>query len=279
MMRSIIFFVAFTGFALSFSPAFSSETRAEKSEMIGEIRSGPEAVTGITYGSVTPININRDLIAKGDRLDLYKKVDDQLTEHLALKRVGSLIVLSGSGSPPIGKIIKLSEEIDGVTYVAFTLPKSHQLNRYLPFIKSMADSFALEPEVRPLKVALIDAINQYGDRTKLTDALFKKVIKSICERPQFLCADRSAVTEILRNYKIATSRNIDSDIERELLSKQGVEVIVTGHLLKRDNKIEFLLRARSTREDSEPRQVWRIFKFPDTGFVSKMTEQERAFIK
>lgn len=279
MRRSIIFFVAFTGFALSFTPAYSSETRAEKSEMIGEIQSGTEAVTGITFGSVMPININRDLIAKGDRLDLYKKVDDQFTDHLALKRVGSLIVLSDSGSPPIGKIIKLSEEIDGVTYVAFTLPESHQLNRYLPFIKSMADSFALKPEVRPLKVALIDAITQYGDRTKLTDALFLKVIRSICERPQFLCADRRAVTEILRNQKIATSRYIDSDIERELLSKQGVEVIVTGHLLKRENKIEFLLRARSTREDSEPRQVWRIFKFPDIGSGSKMTEQERAFTK
>jgi len=255
-------------------PAHSSEIRAQKSEMAGEIPDGAGHARQLSFGSVTPIDINPDLIARGDRLDLYKIADDSLnftTKKPALKRVGSLFVLSGSGSAPIGKVIKLSEEIGGKAYVAFTLPASRQLNQYLPFLKSMADTFPAKPETGPVKIAVIDAIDPFGDRTELTDALFEDAILRICERPQFLCVNRSDVARVLRKRRITTSRNIDSAVERELLSKLGVEVIVTGNVTRRGKTIGFLLRARSTRDDAQPRQVWRLFSFPKsaTGVLSE----------
>ncbi|VAX16351.1 hypothetical protein MNBD_NITROSPINAE03-282 [hydrothermal vent metagenome] len=255
-------------------PAHSAEIRAQKSEMVGEIPGGAGHTRQLSFGSVTPIDIDPDLIARGDRLDLYKIADDGLNftnKKPALKRVGSLFVLSGSGSQPVGKVIKLSEEIDGKAYVAFSLPANLQLNQYLPFLKSMADTFPLKPETGPLKIAVIDATDPFGDRTELTDALFEDVILRICERPQFLCVNRGDVAAILRKRRITTSRNIDSEVERELLSKLGVELIVTGAAVRRENKIDLLLKARSTRNNAKPRQVWRLFRFNKsaTGVLSK----------
>lgn len=278
MRLSIIWFAAILTIPLFSASASSSETRAQMPEMIGEIPAGSGAVTGISFGSITQIDIDPDLVARGDRLDIYKIADDGSSvarRKPVLKRVGSLVVISGSESPPAGKVIRLSEEINGKTFVAFTLPVSRQLNQYLPFIKSMADSFPVKSEFKPLKIALIDAINPFGDRTALTDALFEKVIQRVCERQQFLCADRRDVTTVLRNHQITTSRNIDSSAERELLSKLDVEVIVTGHVLRRENKIVFLLRARSTRSNAEPRQVWRLFRLPDSAAATNLPGPDR----
>ncbi|VAX15550.1 hypothetical protein MNBD_NITROSPINAE03-409 [hydrothermal vent metagenome] len=274
MRLSLLPVSALIAVSVFYFPAHSSEIRAQKSEMAGEIPGGAGYARQLSFGSVTPIDIDPDLIARGDRLDLYKIADDSLnftTEKPALKRVGSLVVLSGSGSPPVGKVIKLSEEIDGKAYVAFALPTNLQLNQYLPFLKSMADTFVAKPEFRPLKIAVIDAIDPFGDRTELTDALFEDVILRICERPQFLCVNRGDVAAVLRKRRITTSRNIDSAVERELLSKLGVELIVTGAVARRENKIDLLLKARSTRNNVRPRQVWRLFRFPEsaTGVLSE----------
>lgn len=234
--------------------AFANNDANPSVEMVGEIVTD----SGSSFASMedeVALAIDPSLIVKGDVLGLYN------SKHPDAKLIGHVLVMSNSDENQRGKLINTSREIFGETFIGFELPKKTELNRFVPYLQSLADLYLASPGQAPLNVALIDVVNRYGDKTEGGDILLKKIRSSVCSRPQFSCAPQAKLTEYLWSEGVVTSRNIDRKIERGLRKRLGIEVIITGHIKETDSGIDLILMATHTDTGYKPRAMWRRFAF------------------
>lgn len=231
------------------------------SDMAGKIVHKPALGEFISIGDEVELSFDPKLIVKGDRLGVYIKAGTKDNKGAPLmRRIGWLIVLSNSGEKPVGKLISASQEIMGQAYLGHSLSGKNELNEYIPFLQNVADSYLNDPERERLRVALVDVVNPYGDRTLAGDAVFEDLRRYICQRPQFICVKREKLAERLWTQSVKTSRNIDNLVEQDIYARLGAKLIITGHLRYWGGEMDLILRARSTNPESLPRQMWRRFK-------------------
>lgn len=202
------------------------------------------------------LEIDPAIIAKGDRLKIVPKTG-------GANALGWLIVTSGDGEPPRGKVRWAAREIPADSLLEFVLADDDQVNVFLPFIQSMANAFLDNPLKGPLRVAVIDFVNPYGERTEAGDIMLETLSRRVCGRPQFECVKRDKIVEEMWRLRIPTSRGLDVHSVKALKKTLGAAVIVTGHL-RPSNKgmAEFILRATSMNESERDGEVWRKFEAP-----------------
>ena len=194
------------------------------------------------------------IIVKGDRLKIVPKTGDA-------NALGWLIVTSGASEPPRGKVRGASREIPADSQLEFVLADDDQVNAFLPFIQSMANAFLDDPLKGPLRVAVIDFVNPYGERTQAGDIMLETLARRVCGRPQFECVKREKIVEEMWRLHIPTSRGLDVHSLKALNKKLGAAVIVTGHLRPTDKgTVEFILRAVSMDRPERDGEVWRKFE-------------------
>jgi len=243
--------------AAAAGPAGAGEARLV-SAMAGALSVGGANARFISPGAETALSIDPGVVVKGDRLDIYLPKHG---DHPAMaERVGRLVVVSNSGAAPTGKIVELSREIDGPSYVAFSRPGA-MVNPYLPFLQSVADTYLDDPTFRALTVALIDMTGPRGHRTKGADVALGELRKAMCARSQFRCVDGAKLAAALNGLGAAVSRNLDDGGERALRNRLGINVIVTGHYRLAAGGVDLVLAARSTAPGATPARVWRRFAF------------------
>lgn len=199
------------------------------------------------------LEIDPAIIAKGDRLKFIPKTGASIA-------LGWLVVTSGDGEPARGKVRGAAREIPADSLLEFVLADDEQVNAFLPFIQSMANAFLSDPLKAPLRVAVIDFVNPYGERTQAGDIMFETLLRRVCGRPQFECVTRGKIVEEMWRLRVTTSRGLDVHSLRAMKKALGAAVIVTGHLRPTDKgTVEFILRAVST---DRPDEVWRKFEPP-----------------
>lgn len=222
---------------------------------IKENLSGPNKKM-IALDDELSLDINVGLIAKGDRLKIVPKTG-------ASTALGWIVVTSDGAESPRGRVRGASREIPADSLLEFSLPDKEQVNLFLPFIRTLADSFIDDPLKGPLHVALIDVINPTGDRTEAGDKLFDIISRHICGRPQFECVKRQKIVEELWRLRVPTSRGLDDATERELKTAIGPAIIVTGHLLISDSRTaSLILQARNPENPTRDGGIWRRFDMP-----------------
>ncbi len=242
--------------------AFAQGSSWTIKDMAGKIE------TGLSGGKFTSIEekvglaINPDLLVKGDRLFVYTKEKNVGSgDDVSMRRIGSLIVLSGSSQAPVGKIKNAGQEVYGEAYVGFALSAEDQTSRFLPFLQSMADAYLHNPQQRRLRVAVIDVVNPFGDRIVAGEPLLNEIRQSVCRRPQFDCVKREKIAEIMWRGQVNTSRGLDRTLLDELKNRLKIDVIVTGHIRKQNGDADVIVQARALDENVKPERVWRRFRF------------------
>lgn len=202
------------------------------------------------------LEIDPAIIAKGDRLKIVPKTGDS-------NALGWLVVTSGGGEPPRGKVRGASREIPADSHLEFVLADDEQVNVFLPFIQSMANAFLNNPLKGSLRVAVIDFVNPYGERTEAGDIMLETLLRRVCGRSQFECVKREKMVEEMWRLRVPTSRGLDAHSLQVLKKTLGAAVIVTGHLRPSGRgMVEFILRAISTDEPERDGEVWRKFEAP-----------------
>jgi len=104
-------------------------------------------------------------------------------------------VTSRSGEATTGELSRMTREIFGPAYLKFELGEEEQLNRYLPFIQNIGDTFLPPTAEGKLTVAPLDVVNRFGDRTSGGDIIFADFRKHICARAQFECVDGEKIAK------------------------------------------------------------------------------------
>jgi len=210
------------------------------------------------------------IIAKGDRLKIVPKTGDA-------NALGWLIVTSATSEPPRGKVRGASREIPADSQLEFVLADDEQVNVFLPFIQSMANAFLDNPLKGPLRVAVIDFVNPYGERTQAGDVMLETLARRVCGRPQFECVKREKIVEEMWRLHIPTSRGLDVHTLRAMKKELGAAVIVTGHLRPKDMAtVEYILKATSL---DGPDEVWRKFEAPLETLGITETQLGRVTVK
>lgn len=199
------------------------------------------------------LEIDPAVIAKGDRLKFIPKTG-------GANALGWLVVTSGDSEPARGKVRGAAREIPADSLLEFVLADDDQANIFLPFIQSMANAFLSDPLKGPLRVAVIDFVNPYGERTQAGDIMYEALLRRVCGRPQFECVNREKIVEEMWRSHVPTSRGLDAHSLRAMKKALGAGVILTGHLRPKDmGTAEFILRAVPV---DGPDEVWRKFEAP-----------------
>lgn len=252
---AVVFFMAFLFIPAGASTAQQAENPARR-DGVGQIAKNLSGKKMISFDDDLSLDVDPAIIAKGDRLKIVPKTG-------ASNGLGWLVVTSRNGEPPRGKVRGAAREIPEDSYLEFVLADDRQVNIFLPFIQSLADTFIADPLKGPLRVAVIDVVNPYGERTEAGDIMFEKLSRHICGRPQFECAKREKIVEEMWRLRIPTSRGIGGNAEKALKKALGGAVIVTGHLRLSDPGVaEFILRARTLDGPERDGEVWRKFEAP-----------------
>ncbi|MBF0292346.1 MAG: hypothetical protein HQK86_09330 [Nitrospinae bacterium] len=219
------------------------------------------------------LEIDPAIIAKGDRLKLIPKTGDTTA-------LGWLVVTSGDGEPPRGKVRGASREIPADSNLEFVIDDNEQVNAFLPFIKSLTSAFYDDPLKGPLRVAVIDVVNPYGERTQAGDTVLETISRHICGRPQFECVKREKIVEEMWRLRVPTSRGLSVHSEKALMRTIGDAVMVTGHLrLSETGEAELVLLARSQGRAKRDGGVWRKFVAPQEMFGTGKAAFERVTVK
>lgn len=212
----------------------------------------------ISPGSPVFLDIEPKIIVKGDALDVYSGSSFALNIHSNPAKAGRIIVTSGTGEPPRGEVVWASKEIIDKAPLSFSLDEKEQINVFLPFLQSLADTFLEKPLAHALRVAPIDIVDPYGDRTSSTDAAFIKLARHLCARSQFQCVDTARIENEMKKIGVSTSRGIDKDAAGRFRSALGADVIVSGRMKKSGGKTDLILIARNLKK---PELMWRRFEF------------------
>ncbi len=207
----------------------------------------------LDMGEIIELHIDQNLVAKGDRLNIHSSTNGKVLPE----PVGQVMVTQIIEGSVIGKVVELTKEITGMGYVAFALPLDEQLNRYLPFIKSLMKTFATRQDI--ITIAALDVIDQYGNRTSMGDMLYQEISGRICARPQIKCLDSARVHKVVWGDHPNTSRSLDELANQLIKERLGADVLVTGHYLVNGYSVELILQATATQKEIQPRQMWRKF--------------------
>ena len=219
------------------------------------------------------LEIDPAIIAKGDRLKLVPKTGDS-------NALGWLVVTSGDNESPRGKVRGASREIPADSNLEFALDDDEQVNVFLPFIKSLASAFYDNPLKGRLRVAMIDVVNPYGERTQAGDTVLETVSRRICGRPQFECVKKEDIVEEMWRLRVPTSRGLSVHSEKALRKALGDAVMVTGHLrLSETGEAELVLLARSQEKTNREGGMWRKFVAPPEMFGTVKEACERVTVK
>lgn len=219
------------------------------------------------------LEIDTSIIAKGDRLKIVPKNGDS-------NALGWLVVTSSDNEPPRGKVRGAAREIPADSHLEFALDDGEQVNVFLPFIKSLASAFYDDPLRGPLRVAVIDVVNPYGERTQAGDTAFEMISRHICGRPQFECVKREKVVEEMWRLKVPTSRGLSVHSEKALRKTLGNIVMVMGHLrLSQTGEAELVLLARALEGAKREGNVWRKFVATPETFGTTGEAFERVTVK
>jgi hypothetical protein len=219
------------------------------------------------------LEIDPAIIAKGDRLKIVPKTGEP-------NALGWIVVTSGDGEPPHGRVRGAMREIPADSQLELVLADDEQVNVFLPFIKSLASSFLHDPLKGPLRLAVIDVVNPYGERTEAGDILFETLWRHICGRSQFECVKREKIVEEMWRLRVPTSRGLSVQSEKALSKALGDAVMVTGHLrLPETGEAEFVARARAPEGAKREGDVWRKFVAPAEVFGITKTAFERVTVK
>jgi hypothetical protein len=258
LTKAILAVILFLG--LLFVPATASTAQQAQNQArrngVGQIAKNLSDKKMISFDDDLLLDIGPAIIARGDRLKI-------VPETAGSNAMGWLVVTSRDGEPARGKVRGAAREIPADSYLEFVLADDEQVNVFLPFIKSLADAFIDDPLSGPLRVAVIDVINPYGERTQAGDAMFETLSRHICGRPQFECVKREKIVEEMWRLRIPTSRGIGANAEKALKKALGAAVILTGHLRLSDAGVaEFILLARTLDGPELGGDVWRKFEAP-----------------
>lgn len=219
------------------------------------------------------LSIDPAIIAKGDRLKIVPKNGDT-------NALGWLVVTSGDSEPPRGKVRGAALEIPADSNLEFALDDDEQVNVFLPFIKSLASAFYDAPLKGPLRVAVIDVVNPYGERTQAGDTAFEMISRHICGRPQLECVKREKIVDEMWRLRVPTSRGLSIHSEKELRKALGGAVMVTGHLrLSQAGEAELVLLAKSPEAARREGGVWRKFVATPETFGTTREAFERVTVK
>ncbi|MGK7345791.1 MAG: hypothetical protein ACNS63_08275 [Candidatus Nitrospinota bacterium M3_3B_026] len=257
--------VALSTLAFSLAFALSPPALAE-TEFAGDIAPRDEG-RFMTVGDAAALDIDPAVIVKGDRLMVYTKAKPGARGRnggRGLIPAGELVVTSASSEAPTGRLAAASREILDGARLAFVLDRDEQVNIFLPFLQSMADTFLGDPGGGPLRVVPLDMTDPYGDRTRATDAVFEKLEKHLCLRPQFDCSGSAGLSEELFRIGVNTSRSLDDAALERLGGRLGADVFVMGRMrVEEDGALDLVLAARNAGQKNKTRQVWRRFRlFP-----------------
>ncbi|VAX16651.1 hypothetical protein MNBD_NITROSPINAE01-1327 [hydrothermal vent metagenome] len=252
---AIAVFILIAPICQPFGFAFS-EPANNNAQVIGAINIPAKGLTLLSPGDMVTMDIDPNLIAKGDMLNIYEKTDEGL--HPA----GEVVITSGSGEPVSGRLLTAGREFSGKALVGFYLDPNMQMNWAVPFIKTVTDTFLGNPGLERINVAVIDVINEFGNRTLAGAKLGKEIRSYICARQQFYCANKNVVEKILWRNNAQTSRGINRNVKRALKKELGVDLIITGHLRGLKGKtLDVALLATPVSGASEKLPVWTRFSF------------------
>lgn len=249
--------------ALVFSLAFALPAPAG-TEFAGDVAQRGEG-RFMTVGDSAALDVDPAVIVKGDRLMVYTEVKPGAGRSEdggnRLVPAGELVVTSASNEEPRGRLAAASREILGGARLAFVLDREDQVNIFLPFLQSMADTFLEDPAGAPLRTVPLDVTDPYGDRTLATDAVLEKLERSVCARPQFDCSGRAGLSEELFRMGASTSRGLSGAALERLAGRLGADVFVMGRMrVEEDGRLDIVLAAISAGRRGGARQVWRRFR-------------------
>lgn len=259
---AVALFLAFLHVSATASTARQAENPAQLNGA-GRIAKNLSGKKMISFDDDLSLDIDPAVIAKGDRLKIIPKTGGP-------SGLGWLVVTSRNGEPPRGRVRGAAREIPADSLLEFALADDEQINVFLPFIQSLAGAFIDDPLKGRLRVAVMDVVNPYGERTQAGDIMLETLSRHICGRPQFECVKRGNIVEEMWRLRVPTSRGIGGATEKALKKAIGDAVIVTGHLRLTDTGVaEFILRA-STLDGPGRGEVWRKFEArPETLGVSE----------
>lgn len=244
--------------------AAGAEPLPHGSNVAGKIGSDEAGPGFFTAGQKVDLIIDAAAVAKGDILDIFELSGGDGRRG---GRIGSLAIISRSGEPPRGMILRMDRELENPARVRFALPMNVQLSRYLPFIRRVADVYVDSPGLRPVNVAFLGVMDEYGRRPEWAKAVSKSVARDICARPQFRCADANAVSELLWELGAGDIRTIPKAVANALRAALGVDIYVSGHARRDGNGVEVLLRAKPAGPSATPGGFWMRRRFASGQFA------------
>jgi hypothetical protein len=173
-----------------------------------------------------------------------------------------------------------SKEVFIGSYVDYSLPVEVQMDRYSPFLKSLAKTFLADPVNDQVSVALIDATDERGNITRLTEDVYKEFSASMCQRPQFSCVSRADVLALIQAYDVQTSNSIGRYLRRKIAKKfkpnlfmtlvvkpegkkdETVSIKISTYNLATDSKMQdFELKSESKNYNTKPQEDEMVVKY------------------
>ncbi|MBI4664936.1 MAG: hypothetical protein HY751_00855 [Nitrospinae bacterium] len=215
----------------------------------------------ISLEDTLALEINTGAIVKGDKLWLLTRSPENGSGHASYTRAGALVVTSNSHEPPMGRVKSAGHEMDGEVYLDFTIPEAQQLNPFLPFLQSLADNLVVNHPSGPVKVAVVDVVNQYGERTAGGDHLAESLRRYVCGRPQFSCANPADIAVGLSQNKVSTSSWLGDHGAMLMLKTLNATALISGHARMETGMIDLALQAVFISDGEAPGRMWRRFTF------------------
>jgi hypothetical protein len=129
---------------------------------------------------------------------------------------GIIRINSVSDTLVTGRIIRLVDVLRVGDRLDYSLSPEIQENRYVPFLKEVADLYLDEEGDRPASVLFLDVTDPEGDITHLSESVYLDMRDLICGRPQFECISRETYLPHLDRYGVSTSRSVDRFVEQTI---------------------------------------------------------------